>query len=86
MDKIIEKLFNIHIQADDFLLVASNKENSILEWQLYDSLLNNLPVDKKETFIEYIGLCNQRQKKEILFSYEQGFKTAIRLILESINK
>ena len=85
MDKIIEKLFNIHLQNKDFLTALSNKDSAVREWQLYELLLEKLPVEEKEIFAEYSRLCNQRQGNEIQLSYEQGFKTAIRLMIESIN-
>ena len=53
------------------------------EWELYERLQDKLTKEQKTDFQEYTNLCAERQSVERRAAYEQGFKAAIRLLLEA---
>jgi hypothetical protein len=84
MDHIIHKLFDLHINTEPFPFGKPNKQNMDEEWEIYAFLYENLPEEYKKTFLKYIELRGARQNEDIKSAYEQGFKTAIRLLTEAL--
>ncbi len=82
MEKLIEKLFELHLKTETFPVGIPDKEGIENEWKLYEFLLNNLTDKNKKILTEYNKLTSMRHGKELQAVYAQGFKTAIRLILE----
>ena len=82
MEKIIEKLYKLHISTAQFPFGIPNKEITTQEWNLYCSLIEELPKKHKETFMEYTSTREERHKQEIKSIYEQAFKTAVKLLIE----
>ena len=83
MENIIHKLFDLHISTEPFPFGKSNKQNMDEEWKIYSFLYENLSDEYEKLFLKYIELRGLRQNEEIKSAYEQGFKTAIRLLTES---
>ena len=86
MKNIIEELLHIHLNKDDFLVGLINKEDYNRECELYNLLYENLSEENKKLLFEYLGLCRVRQCAEIKESYQAGFKTAIKMIIEALNE
>ena len=86
MKNLIEELFNIHLNKDNFLVGVVNKEDSTRESELYDCLYESFSDENKKLFFEYLGLCRIRQGIELRESYQAGFKTAIKMIIEALNE
>lgn len=86
MEKIIENLYNIHITKENFPFGVPNKEQENREWELYNNLYEKLSGDERAMFLEYAELRAERQKEERQAVYMYGFKTAIRLIIESLKE
>lgn len=86
MDKIIDKLYGLQLNIDNYPLGISNKENMEKEYGIYYILQNNLLGENKDLFLRYVKLNDERRSEELRAAYENGFKTAIKLILEGISE
>ena len=86
MDKIIEKLYNSHLQEEQFPFGIAEKESMQKEYDAYCTLSEMLSKEGKELLMEYSDLNEVRHKSELKSAYENGFKTAIKLILESVKE
>ena len=86
MENIIDKLFEMSFNAEEFFVGEINKDTHKKEWELYMALHEKLLLEDKKMFSTYANLCNERHKEEILMAYKHGFKTAINMILESIKQ
>ncbi len=86
MEKIIEKLYYLHKENEPFPYGKVCREKENREWELYHYLYENLLIDERSIFSEYINLKTDRNKEELLASYEFGFKTAIQLITEALKE
>lgn len=86
MDKIIEKLYDLQVNTESLPFGEIDKRNFSKEWELYNFLHERLPSIFKKDFIEYVSLRENRYAKEMKEIYEQGFKTAITLITESLKQ
>jgi hypothetical protein len=86
MENIIEKIYNLHLQSNDFAFATTDKQTMDEEWKLYHYLYENLPQDYQSAFLNYVKLRSERQRKETKASYEYGFKTAMRLFYESFKE
>lgn len=84
MDKIVEQLYEIHLNTATFPYGIPNKEEMDEEWQLYNFLYENLPDSYRKEFLRYINLRESRQNNEKKAIYEYGFKNAVTLIIESL--
>jgi len=83
MENIINKIFELHLNTETFPLGTPDKKALTEEWNLYEYLHENLSSDQKTKFLSYINLINLRQAQETKYAYEQGFKTAMKLIFEA---
>ena len=84
MDSIIEKLFNLHIESEEyFSTMMVEKEDLQKECALYGVLYDSLSSETLSHLREYLNLLEMRTKREKQALYEIGFKTAIRIVLES---
>ena len=84
MEKIIEKLYQIHLQEEDFSLGIVDREKRQKEYDAYCALSQTLPTFMKGQLAEFSNLNEERHKAELQSAYELGFKTAIKLILEGV--
>ena len=84
MEKIIEKLYQIHLQEEDFSLGIVDREKMQKEYDAYCALSQTLPTFMKGQLSEFSNLNEERHKAELQSAYELGFKTAIKLILEGV--
>ena len=86
MEKIIEKLYEIHLNEEQYPFGIVDKESIQKEYDLYFFLSQTLSGDDKEHFSEYANLNDERHKMELKAMYEYGFKTAVKLFLETIKE
>ena len=86
MDKIIDKLYGLQFNIDNYPLGITNKENIEKEYGIYYILQNNLLGENKDLFLRYVDLNEERRSEELRVAYENGFKTAIKLVLEGISE
>lgn len=86
MDNLLQKLYEIHLQTEEFPLGKPNKEEMDRECESYIFLCENLPKKMKSVLLDYLDLHNRRHNAEIETAYESGFKTAIRLIFGCIKE
>ena len=86
MDKIIEKLFDLHMETESLPLGRQNKENADREWELFDLLYVKLEGETKAAFREYVNLCEERKKEELKAVYTYGFKSGVKMILETVKE
>lgn len=84
MEKILEKLYKLHIEDGFYPYGRINHENEKKEWELYHYLYQNLHNQEKQIFLEYTNLKEERYKEELKSVYEYGFKEAIQLIAEAL--
>ena len=84
MEKIIEKLYEVHLNVEDFVFYAKNKETQKEEWELYCFFYEALPKEEGELFAKYVDMREERHREERQAAYEAGFKRAIKMILESL--
>ncbi len=84
MEKIIEKLFQLQLNNELFLVGACNKEDTDQECKLYSELYDMLPQENKNKFFQYVNLCGVRHTEELKIAYKNGFKTAIKMLLEAL--
>ena len=86
MEKIIEKLYQLHLQEEDFFLGVVDREKMQKEYDVYCALSQTLPAFMKEQLTEYSNLNEERHQAELKAAYEYGFKTAIKIVLEGIKE
>ena len=84
MDKIIEKLFDVYMETEDFPLGRQEKKKMDREWELFDLLYDKLEGETKEALREYTNLCAEKEKEQLKILYMQGFKTGVKMIVESM--
>jgi hypothetical protein len=83
MENIIEALYNLHLQTNLQPFGFDDLQKTKQEIQLYTFLYENLSEKDKKIFLNYMDLLNTRNKEQLLAAYSCGFKTAIKLILQS---
>ena len=86
MEKIIEKFYNLHLEEEQFPFGVADKESMEKEYDIYCMLAQTLPQFMKQQLSEYATLNEERHKRELQVAYEYGFKTAMKLILESVKE
>lgn len=84
MEKIIEKLFDIHMETESLPFGKQNKENADREWEFFDLLYEKLDGETKTAFREYTNFCAERQKDELKAVYKHGFQAAVKMLIECI--
>ena len=84
MEKIIEKLYQLHVQEEQYCFGIIDKEKMEKEYNAYCQLSQTLPAFMKGQLTEYSNLNEERHKAELQAAYVYGFKTAIKLILEGV--
>ena len=84
MDDIIDKLYAIHLDTETFPYGKPNKEEVDEEWSLYHFLYENLTDNCKQSFLRYVELITVRQDGERRAVYGYGFKTAVKLFIQSL--
>ena len=84
MEEIIEKLYNLQVGENPYPVGVAPKEDNQREWDLYGELYDGLSKEKMSILREYLCLFEERMNKEKQYYYEKGFKTAVKLIIESI--
>ncbi len=82
MEKIIDKLCETFLDQESLQRAVHNPLKVRREWELYELLYNNAPDEYKE----YVSLRSERQGEELKIAYKQGFKMAMRLVLESVKE
>ena len=83
MEKMIEILYKANMEQFSYAFARQDTEAMKREWALYEQLQENLTKEQKTDFQEYTNLCAERHSVERRAAYEQGFKAAIRLLLEA---
>ena len=86
MEKIIEKLYDLHLQEEQYPFGIVDKGSMQKEYDIYYILSQTLPPLMKDQLSEYINLNSERHKAELKAMYEYGFKTGIKLVLESVKE
>ena len=84
MEKMIERLYQAHLQEEQLPFGVPNRENKQKECEIYCLLSEELPQPMRELLRDYDGLIEERHEAELQTAYEHGFKTAIKLILEGV--
>ena len=84
MEKMIEKLYQMQVEEEQFLCRVVDREKRQRECDAYLMFSQTLPQFMRGQLTEYIDLCDERHKAELQAAYEYGFKTAIKLVLESL--
>ncbi len=84
MGDIFEKLYAIHLDTENFPYGKPNKEETDEEWELYQFLYEHLADNHKKAFLRYAELITERQDRERRAVYEYGFKTAVKLFIQSL--
>ena len=83
MEKIIEKLYQLHLEEMQYSFGYVDREKMEKEYDAYCKLSQTLPAFMKGLLMEFSNLNEERRKAELQAAYEYGFKTAIKLILEA---
>ena len=86
MDKIIERLYELHIKEEGEVFAMADKGKIQKEYDIYLSLSAILLPHMREELREYSELNEERHKEELKKAYENGFKTALALILEGVKE
>lgn len=85
MEKIIQKLYEVHIKDSYYPYGEPDQEEMKKEYALYGDLLDRLSEKDSKDFSKYANLQEERHAKERAAVYEYGFKAAIKLIVESLS-
>ena len=86
MEFIIDELFEVYRKKTEFPFGKPNKQELLREFELYETIMEELSKEVKDTFREYAELCCLRSSEEIKQSYINGFKTAVQLFLETMKE
>ena len=84
MNKILNALFEIDKENISTKANQPKREDVNLEWELFHDIYEQLPQNKREAFLTYVRLRDAREEIEKRACYQHGFKTAIRLLNESL--
>ncbi len=84
MEKIIKKLYNMDLNQNLLRSLQADRKNAIQEWECYNDLFEKIPKESTKSFLRYMNLRANRECEELEKAYACGFKTAIRLLLESL--
>ena len=84
MEKMIERLYQAHLQEEQLPFGVPNREKQQKECEIYCTFSEDLPQPMKALLKEYDSLIEERHKAELQAAYEYGFKAAVKLILEGI--
>ena len=86
MKTVFETLYDAHIKDEPFSANIADKEFFDEECLIYEELYESLSKPLLTKFRRYCELQEIRNNKESQVAYEQGFKTAIQLIVDSLNQ
>ena len=86
MDSMIEKICAMQLKEEDFPFGKPDKAKMDREWELYYTLIESLPTEQKELFLEYTELVAERGQKERMEACKKGFKIAIQLTVDIMEK
>ena len=86
MKTIFETLYETHLKNDLFSSNIVTKDFLDEECRVYEELYESLTNPLLTTFRKYCELQEVRKNRENQAAYEQGFKTAIQLIIDSLNQ
>ena len=86
MKTIFETLYETHVKNDPFAFHLVNKDFFDEECHIYEELYESLTKPLLDKFRKYCELQKMQKNKETQAAYEQGFKTAIQLIVDSLNQ
>ena len=81
MDEILDRLFEI--DKENVFTEQPKREDVNMEWELFHDIYEQLPENKRESFLTYVRLRDARDEIAQRACYKHGFKTAIRLLNES---
>ena len=81
MDKTIETIFDAQVKTEDFLTNVVSSEDIKEEGDQYMYLYQQLGAEEKKALHKYCELARLRSVEELKAAYEQGFKTAIKLMM-----
>lgn len=84
MEHIIDELFEVYQKKAEFPFGNPNSKTILREYELYEMMMEALPKEEKEMLREYAEACRLRNCEELKQAYIGGFKTAIKLFLESV--
>ena len=84
MSKILNALFEVDKENISTPANQPKREDVNLEWELFHNIYEELPENKRELFLTYVRLRDTRENIEQRACYQHGFKTAIRLLNESL--
>ena len=86
MEKTIKKLYNMDLNQNLLRLLQTDRKNAIQEWECYNELFENIPQESRKILLRYINLRANREREELEKAYACGFKTATKLLLESLRE
>ena len=86
MDKIIDDLLALYMERDSSVLESISKEEMDKEWDFYFLILERLSKKDESLFSEYLALRQAREDTKVANAYKQGFQTAVRLLIECLQK
>ena len=86
MEELIERLYNAHIREEAFPFGKNNLLKQSKEFAVYKYLKENLPEGYQKIFIDYIKAKEEREDSQLRYAYEQGFKAAVCLFVNSLKQ
>ena len=87
MQKWIATLFKEYLEENPFPLTdKQSQEDFKTEWEIFNTLYETLDSEKGELFLKYVRLRDTRTELEQQACYQQGIKTAIRFIMDSLKE
>jgi hypothetical protein len=86
MEKIIEKLYELHVKEEPEVFTMTDREKMQREYDTYLAFSQILLPHMREELREYVNLNEERHKDELQKAYTNGFKAAIKLVLEGIKE
>ena len=87
MQKVIDALFKEYLEENPFPINdKQNQEDFKTEWAIFNTLYENLDREQRELFLRYTRLRDTREALENKTCFHQGFKRAIRFIIDSLKE
>ena len=84
MDDIFEKLYSVALEPERLSLLVEDKELLSNENSLHCRFISVLSKEQETLFFNYINTKALRHQEELKIAYEEGFKTATKLILHAL--
>ncbi|MBQ8446777.1 MAG: hypothetical protein IJX31_03255 [Clostridia bacterium] len=86
MERIIKKLYKIDLEQKILSSLKTEREKASQEWDYYNALYEESSEIARKLLLKYINVRAEREQRELEKVYACGFKTAMKLLIETFKE